>query len=196
VPVLSEVEDVDVSMKNEGPLATTKPTANHQPVSDVTYPTSHQPSPSPKAAVPEAITVEDSPPPRPRAKLVHRAEKPDLPAAEPLHPINSTPLVVSDGGGENDIEMRPAASGSETEDSDNEIILARPDASDPISPVATAQPLAGSSSAKPPPSKKAKAASSSDDDSEAERKQHVARMVASSKRGGARQPLKRGGKRF
>lgn len=50
------------------------------------------------------------------------------------------------------------------------------------------------------PKKKMKTPMSSDEgeDSEAERRKHVARIVAGapSRRGGARQPIKRGGKRF
>ncbi|KAH9945258.1 uncharacterized protein BXZ73DRAFT_38484, partial [Epithele typhae] len=66
----------------------------------------------------------------------------------------------------------------------------------PPSPGAGGAP---SSSPLPPPPKKAKrgavASSSSEDESEEERKKHLARMKAGSSRG-AKQPLKRGGKRF
>ncbi len=53
----------------------------------------------------------------------------------------------------------------------------------------------------PPPSKKSKtiskpSSSSSDEDSEAERKRRVQRLKSTSSTRGAKQPIKRGGKRF
>ena len=66
-----------------------------------------------------------------------------------------------------------------------------PASPDPARPVTSSSPLPA-----PKKSKRAKApSSSSDDDSEEERKRHLSRIKAGGSRG-AKQPLKRGGKRF
>jgi hypothetical protein len=233
-PIVSELEEVSLAphdcLKRAPPFeasASIRPGLLDDPGSPLV---AHATRPkSPQSVHPET----SSPVPRPRGKLVRRAARsvspsqalgPGLttskvaisPAVETTLESSAEPdvqaalnaVTIRDGM---DIDMKDAALGSDTEDSDAEVgaTAAHQPATGTTSPrpsVSAIQPIGrvsahvntpDSDSSPVRPAKKAKQASPlSDEDSETERRRHVAKMVASSKRGGARQPIKRGGKRF
>jgi hypothetical protein len=162
---------------------------------------------------------------RPRGKLVRRTVRPASPSPAP-HPgpvetdalkrtatppalldVNpaAPPLIAAGNQPDSvDVVMKDSSDTEESEDEANGPVaglpskgkVPQPPSLSPRPPPA-AGPASGSESSPVRPKKKPKAVSSSDDDdSEAERRRHVAKMVGGSKRTGARQPIKRGGKRF
>jgi hypothetical protein len=209
-PIVSELEEVNLDMKvrdqSSAPARARESHVRESPEHRHGILQHRSKSPSPP--------VENDPAPlmsKPRGKLVRRAVWDVSPAPEAKPELTPPPTVAdampSDAIAQ-DIEMKTADQDSATEDEEDGAVMVQPfNSSSP----ATRQALPGPSSRdnggaansdldvspiKPPPSKKPKAVQSSSDEDEDGPRRSVPRTTSVPKRGGARQPLKRGGKRF